>query len=344
MPQLQIKKFILKLFEQLQKHHYADKFIVKPLKKILQFLSSWWQILILSIFAFLFLYYPIGGLIVNNIDDNTQYEINSSENGQSATFEMMSFLIRRETKDKIWTPSLPFFFPSYFLDNMPNFQLGMMSSIRNVASTMSKSLQKTIKTGEESHLKEAATLLKYPGTIWMFSPQNKLVPVPSATTQYNRARKQLIAYNQQLREGSEVFYKSPYDLARILKQINKDMLHSNDIIASHIRENSTNWFDAKADNIYYYQKGKLYGYYLLLKALGSDYKDIIVSQDLYNSWTLLLKSLENASKINPLIIRNATLDSSFSPNHLSYIAYYTLKAASINQTIIRRLETPATKE
>lgn len=330
--------------DYIKKHHLYEKFVVRPGNRLITFLSSWWQLLILVFFAFIFLYYPIGGFIVNDIDTNTTYEINDSPQGQSATVDMMSYLIRRETKYKIWTPNLPFIFPSYFLDNMPNFQLGMISAISNTATAMSKRLQKTIKTDEKPHLKTAAELLRYPGTVWMFSPQNPLVPAPSATTQYNRARKHLISYNQELTYGSEIFYKSPADLSFILFQINKDLRSGNNQLTAHIRENSTNLFDLKADNVFYYQQGKIYAYYLLIKALGTDYKEILINYDLYNSWTRLLKALEDGAHLDPLLVRNADLNSSIAPNHLSYLAYYELKAVSLNQKIIQELNSKMTKQ
>lgn len=119
---------------------------------------------------------------MNKIDTTTDYEINTPPS-QSATVEMMSFLIKREVSDKMWTPNLPFIFPSYVLDNMPNFQLGLMSAVSNVSSSFAAKVDQTIAPEKELPLKTAAELLKYPGTIWMFSPQNKLLrflpPTPS---------------------------------------------------------------------------------------------------------------------------------------------------------------------
>ena len=39
-----------------------------------QKITSWWQIIVLSLFGVIFLYYPIGGLIIHNIDTSSTYK------------------------------------------------------------------------------------------------------------------------------------------------------------------------------------------------------------------------------------------------------------------------------
>ena len=51
------------------------------------FLNSWWHTLIIALAAIVFLYYPLGGLLVSNIDRNIGYEINETHPEQSATVE-----------------------------------------------------------------------------------------------------------------------------------------------------------------------------------------------------------------------------------------------------------------
>ena len=301
--------------------------LLAPLHFIVNFVTSWWRALIIAFAALIFLYYPLGGALINDLDNNTGYEIKTRPE-QSAAAEMMAFLINREVNQKLWTPALPFFFPSAWLDNMPNYQLGIISAVADLAESLARVQEKTIADGSDpSPLSEAAELLQYPGTIWMFSPQNSLIPVPSASSQYAKARKLLIRYNKFLAAGAETAYKSPEDLAFILKRISYDLSRDGiKKLEEQIREENTSWVDFKADNIFFYNQGKAYGYYLLLQALGHDYKEIIVSRNLYQKWTQMLSALETASAIRPLIVRNASLDSSFSPNHLNYLAFYMLKA------------------
>lgn len=322
----------------------VKSFLVKHKKleewpqKFAGFINSWWKVLLSVAAVIVFLYYPLGGLFVEDIDTNTEYEINTNNPEQSAVISMNAFLINREVHEKMWTPNLPFFFPSYFLDNMPNFQMGIISAISNITSAMAKKIEKPIAKNEELHLVEAAKLLKYPGTIWMFSAENSLVPVPSANSQYKRARKHLLKYNQELLDGSNVFYKNSADLAYFLKRIGADLSKNSYGLEVRIREESSSLFDTKADDLFFEAKGKVYAYYLILRALGSDYKDVLVMNNVYQTWTQLLKNLEDAALLSPLWIRNGELDSLLAANHLQTMAYYELKAAAYCKKIVDELK------
>lgn len=306
--------------------------LITPLRFAKKQITSWPR-LALCFFALMFvLYYPLGAFMTDSIDTDTSYEAPSVEN-KSAAVSAAAYLIRREINDKIWTPNLPFFFPASVLDNMPAFQEGLMSAITKVMTAMSK----RVPIQDDSQLDKAAELLNYPPTIWMFSPQNKLLPVPSSNSQYRRARKYLLKYNDALSRGETIFMRRPEDLNFILNKARTDILKSASILEKHIRENASGLTDNKADDVFYYQQGKLYGYYILFKALGADYKDVIVARDMYPTWTKLLKALEDAAHLSPLIVRNGRLDSSFAPNHIAVISMYTGRAALNLQRLIQNL-------
>ena len=179
----------------------------------------------------------------------------------------------------------------------------------------------------------------------MFSAENKLLLAPSANNQYRKARRHLINYNKSLSAGREVFYKSPADLAYLLRKSKINLGKSSAALETRIREESSSWWDTKADNIFYYQQGKAYAYYLLFKALGNDYKNIIVSAGQYQNWISLIKALEDASSVQPAIVRNGELNSLTAPNHLSYLNMYIVKARNLLALIAEALneQAPARK-
>ena len=127
-------------------------------------------------------------------------------------------------------------------------------------------------------------------------------------------------------------------LATMLKKISFDINKKGILpLEAQIREESSSFTDFKADNVFFYAQGKAYGYYLMLQSLAHDYKDIIVSHDLYPLWTQMLSSLETAATIRPLLVRNGELDDTFAPNHLSYLSFYMLKAQKTMLTIADKL-------
>lgn len=332
MRKIQIKKRILAL-----RIPQRLKVLLRPWPRLRNLVNTWPKLILLFIIGFIFLYYPLGALVSENIDKNTNYEFHK-KGEESATINAMAFLIRREVYNKSWTPSLPFIFPAYMLDNMPSFQLGLMSSISTLSKALAQRVDKLPK--EESHLQTAAELLQYPGNIWMFSPGNKLVPMPSSNSQYRRARKQLQNYNRDLADGRGLFIAKAEDLSYFLSSIQKDLAKSSRRLSNQIREHNTDLYDGNADDVFYYEQGKLYSYYLLLKALGIDYKDVIVQYNIYQPWTVLLNTLEKASKLSPLVVRNGELDSLTAPNHLVSLGYFNYKAIAIIQNMEAALNRP----
>ena len=296
-------------------------------------------IICICVIVFLALYYPLGALLTEKIERNTDIDVVTSNNKQSHTLNMISHLINQEVNENIWTPNLPFFFPASILDNMPNYQLGMINGISKFTSSFEKRIDKNFPNKENnSDLYKASTMLRYPGTIWMFDPNNKIKPVPSASSKYRKARRRINKYNQALALEQINFDKNIDDLIYILKSSNKNLSQTTNQLSAHIRENNSSFIDFKADDVFYYNQGKIYAYYMLLKNLGLDYQDIIVQNNLYQQWISLNKSLQNACLVQPKIIRNANLNSSISPNHLMYLKSYTLKAQNIIQKLINSLE------
>ena len=294
------------------------------------------QMLALIIPSFIFLYYLIGSIVVHNIDTSASIYKASTEGNKSAVIDMSSHLIQREVKDNLWTPSLPFLFPSYFLDDMPNFQRGLMSAINTTISALSSS--DFVQTLPNDHLQKASNFLKYPSNVWLFSPQNNLTPAPSSATQYKKGRKALNSFNDEFSIGHIAFDTSHKNLANILIPLAKDLNSLATTTENYIRENSKYFIDTKADDTFYFAQGKLYAYEMLLRALGLDFKEVLVQTDTYAEWTSLVKDLEASADLNPTFIRNGKLNSSVTPNHLATINYLTLKALVRLKNIIQQLE------
>ena len=294
------------------------------------------QTLALVIPSFIFLYYFLGAMIIQNIDTSASVYKASTEGNRSAVIDMSAYLIRREVKDNLWTPSLPFLFPSYFLDNMPNFQRGLISAVSKTISALSVS--NFVQTSENNHLQQAAQFLKYPSNVWLFSPKNKLMPAPSSATQYKKGRKELNRFNDEFSLGHAAFELSPKNFANILTFLAKDLISLETKTETYIRENSKSLIDTKADDTFYFARGKLYTYEMLFRALGLDFKEVLVQTDTYALWTSLIKDLEAAADLNPTFVRNGKLNSSITPNHLATINYLNLKAYERLKTIIQQLE------
>ena len=97
---------------------------------------SWPKAFAAAVALLVLSYYPLGGLLSENIDRTPDYNLTRESEQQSLTVETMRFLINREVNENLWTANLPPFFPSYFLDNMPNYQQGIVSALAVTAAVI----------------------------------------------------------------------------------------------------------------------------------------------------------------------------------------------------------------
>ncbi|MBQ8677061.1 MAG: DUF2333 family protein [Alphaproteobacteria bacterium] len=298
-------------------------------------ITAWWQVALAVVFAIVFLYYPIGGYMINSIDTSPYHA--KSRNTSLYTIDSLSYLINREVHHHIWTPNLPVLFPSYFLDNMPNFQTGIISAVAHTAGGLKQMSFTTSASSPSADLDEAARLLRYPADIWLFSKQNRLTPATSSNTQYKKGRRHLNNFNNDIASGKIMLSRDASNFVPILEAVRRDLLNLIKRNSDHIRENNTNLLDFKADDVFYYAYGKLYAYSQIASSLSLDFKETLVSRDIYQQWTSFIRLLTGASEITPLIVRNGSLSSGFAPNHLAYLNDLTAQALTYLDAILCQL-------
>jgi len=294
--------------------------------------DGWGAIILRAVIAlvlFLLLYYPIGMLIVNKVDDDLDYApsaANSVADG-SKTVGVMAGLIDREVNQHSWTANDPFFQPGVMLDNMPNFQTGIMSALARVSLELTDQIGRTRGSSEaDPDLQKATGLLQYPGDVWIWNPSVSLVPRASSESQYRQAREALLRYNRRFAKGEAVFERRADNLMAMLERIASDLGSVSAVLDQQVRTQSRTFFDTKADDIFYNTQGRLYGYYFVLKALGEDFAPVIKERNLTPSWAQMIGSFHEAAGLSPFIIVNGAPDSQFAPSHLASQGFYLLRA------------------
>ena len=284
---------------------------------------------LIALALFLLLYYPIGMLVVNTVDTDLDYapSVENSIAGGSKAVGMMAGLIDREVNEHSWTANDPFFQPGSLLDNMPNFQTGIVSALARVAFEMTDQLGRTRGSSEaDPDLQSAAGLLQYPGDVWLWNPSVSLAPRASSESQYRQARKALLRYNERLAKGDAVFERRADNLMATLDRISSDLGSISAVLDQQVRTQSRTFFDSKADDVFYNTQGRLYGYYLILKALGEDFAPIIQERNLGPSWAQMIDSFHEAAGLSPFVVINGAPDSQFAPSHLASEGFYLLRA------------------
>lgn len=288
-----------------------------------------WRALVALVVVVL-LYYPIGMLMVNRIDDDPDFKpagANAIGEGGSQAVAMMAALIDREVNENSWTANDPFFQPGALLDNMPNFQTGIVSALARFSFEMTDQVGRARGSSEaDPDLQKAAGLLQYPGDVWIWNPTVSLAIKASSESQYRAARLALIRYNKRLAKGDATFERRADNLMATLDRFAADLGSQSAVLDTEVREHSSYFIDTNADDVFYNTKGKLYGYYLLTKGLGEDFAPVIKEKGLQKNWAQLLNTFREAAALAPWVVVNGAPDAQFEPSHLAAQGFYLLRA------------------
>jgi hypothetical protein len=285
------------------------------------------RILIGAIVLALLLYYPVGMIWISKVDDNPAFDPGPVDDGASYAVATAAGLIDREVDQNGWPANDPFFYPGAALDNMPNFQIGIIQALSRFAVDMTDQIGRTRGSSQaDPDLDKAAGLLKYSPTVWIFDPSTSWAPTASSESQYRAARRALLAYNDKLAAHQAVFERRADNLLSTLDRFAADLGSASAILDQQIRDHSGDFVDFHADDVFYNAKGKLYAYALLFRALGKDFSKVINDKDLKSAWDQTAASLIEGATLKPLVVINGRPDGLFMPNHLAVEGFYLLRA------------------
>ena len=254
----------------------------------------------------LLLYYPVGAMIVENIDDDPQFAPRSVAPGESRAVAVAADLVTREVDVHSWTPMQPFFMPAGILDNMPNFQRGIIAALGRFSTEMMDQLGRTRGSSQvDRDLDAARGFLNEQPNQWVWQPSVSLLPTATSAQKYRAGREKLIAYNKRLAAGQAAFERRSDNLQALIDRIANDHGSDSAIIDQHIIEQAGNLFDRHCDDIFYFNKGRLYANYLLLRELGRDFQTVIKEKGLTNAWNGTVETFRIASQLEPWKIGRA---------------------------------------
>src|SRR5512132_2884881 len=283
----------------------------------------------------LLLYYVVGAIWVHRIDDDPNFAPADVPPGGSRAVAMAAALIEREVDYHAWTANDPFFFPGAVLDNMPNYQQGIIYALSRFGNALTEQLARSRGTSAvDADADRAAGLLRYPGNIWLFNLDTSLAPTASSESQYRAALGALRAYNQHVAEGSATFERRADNLMNTLDRFVNDLGSSSAVIDQHLRDNAGFPISFSADDIFYQTKGRLYAYFMLLKALGQDFDRVLKERNLDTVWAQMLESAQEAAEQQPWVVLNGGPSSQFVPSHLASQGFFLLRL----RTQLREIE------
>jgi hypothetical protein len=289
----------------------------------------------LAVFAVL--WWGVLGNLMHRIDASPDFMPPRPVEGGSHAVNMAAALVEREVDTYRWSVNDPWFFPTAFLDNMPNFQQGMMRAISRFSIEMMDKVGRTRGTGAiDGDLERAVGLLQFPGDVWFLDLEKSWVPVVPAEVQYRAAVRALNAYNARVATGSAVFERRPDTLALTLSRLGADLNSRAALLDRHVQE-SRRTIDFGSDDVFYFNKGMLHAYYRLLSELGRDFEAVTSSPGLASVWNEAMESLRKASQLEPLVVLNAPGDDSIFANHLFLQGFYMKRAIMQLDEVVRTI-------
>lgn len=283
--------------------------------------------LALALAVLALVYYPVGMILTHVVDDDLGFDVPAAQvqAGQSRAVAVTAALIGREVDRHPWVSNDPFFLPGAMLDRMPSFQQGIIGALGRFAFEMTDQIGRVRGSSQaDGDLQQAAGLLQYSGTVWLFDPSVSLMPTASSEAQYRRARQALVDYNARLAQGAAVFDRRTDNLLATVERFAADLGSSSAQIDHLIRD--AGFWSRDATRLLYETKGRAYAYFLLMRALGEDYQVVIRDRQLQSVWDNAVATLAEAARLKPVLVFNAAPSSLILPNHLAAEGFYVLRA------------------
>ncbi|HEJ83332.1 MAG TPA: DUF2333 family protein [Desulfobacteraceae bacterium] len=251
-------------------------------------------------------------------------ELDKTVNG--AAFVKVNELLIEQMSDN-WLPN-DLFWPTVFLDNMPNFQIGQLEVIRYNIRVLRDNLSRMRTTDKLDRWAEGAfTALSNDPYKWWF---------PSAESRWQKAYKDLQGYYQGLKNGTSFFYPRADNLVELLNQYASLMGGVNTRLINAPQRKGTvlpatedagkpsagdevvqidiPW--RQIDDNFYYAQGVAYALHEAFKAIRIDFYEVL---DRKNSLKLIDKITELLARcqFEPWIVFNGSPDSIFANHSLN---------------------------
>lgn len=225
-----------------------------------------------------------------------------------------------------WLPN-DLFWPTALLDNMPNFQVGVLEVIRYNKRVMRDNLSRMRTTDNlDPYVEGAFTALSNDPYKWWF---------PSAESKWKKARESLEMFYRNLRAGDAQFFARADNLAELLGQyaslmggVNTRLINAPGDKKMTLALEETKgtseipkmvdidipWH--RIDDNFYYAQGVAYALRETFKAIRIDFIDILIDKNSIQLADKIIEDLERCD-FEPFIVFNGDPDSVFANHSLN---------------------------
>lgn len=261
--------------------------------------------------------------------------------GRSAIARVTAELIDFNVNQNSWISSMPTYKAGFFglswdatpwLDNKASFQRGVHQAIQRTTVELTDTLGRIRGTSQvNKSLQTARSAVQFDEFTWYFNPfdaNRPFGPTTKTPTYYRSAIKQLENFNKDLARCNATFDARADNLRTFLDRIAKDIGSTSAAIKKRSELSNAGWFDMRADNLFMFAKGQLYGYYGIIKAARADFKDVIEKRNLKDVWDRMESQMRATLELDPAIISNGREDGWLMPTHVTTMGFYILRVRS----------------
>jgi hypothetical protein len=225
--------------------------------------------------------------------------------------------------------------PGVLMDNIPNWEFGVLTHIRDFALVMRDDLSRSqSQSSENKNLVKAQIRFNTDSEKWM---------LPRAEGEYNAGRKKVDAYLKELTEGKAAFYARADNLRSLLNKMQKrlgSVAQNLSASVGQVRVNTdlagdsgatggstaaehhvkTSWFEI--DNVFYEARGQTWAILHILKAVEVDFAGVLKQKNALASVQQIIRELESTQQPiwSPVILNGHGFG--FVTNHSLVMASY----------------------
>ncbi len=273
------------------------------------------------------------------------YDLTGTEKGQTlvngvvttATLSRLVSTLLEKPGGFIENDKMP---PGVMMDNMPNWEFGVLTHIRDFSLSMRDDLSRSQSQSiENKNLVQAQIKFNIDSESWM---------MPAAESSYKKGREKVNAYLNELQQGKAQFYARADNLRTLLNKMQKRLGSlSQNLSASvgQVRINTdlagdsgatqstktaeqqyikTDWFNI--DDIFYEARGQAWAILHILKAVEIDFKGVLKKKNAIASIRQIIRELESTQETvwSPVILNGSGFG--FVTNHSLVMASYISRA------------------
>jgi hypothetical protein len=282
-----------------------------------------------GLIGFIILVLVVISLIIMAINSKKPEQLQLGEldkNVKGGAFVKANELLIKQMSDN-WLPN-DLFWPTVFLDNMPNFQIGELEVVRYNIRVLRDNLSRMRTTDKLDRWAEGAfTAVSNDPLKWWF---------PSAESRWQKAYKDLQAYYAGLKNGTSFFYPRSDNLVELLNQyaslmggVNTRLINApqrketvlpgtddsgKELTGGELVQIDIPW--RQIDDNFYYAQGVAYALHESFKAVRIDFYDVLKRKNSLKLTDKIIEQLERCH-FEPWIVFNGSPDSIFANHSLN---------------------------